>query len=81
MISDDNGDPATAAGYMTYGNVLVHELGHVLNLHHRRGAGPDGMDGQPPQQNIMCQGEPANVRQDFDRLQARAMHGSPLVSP
>jgi len=81
LITNDNGDPTNQQGQLRYGNCIAHELGHVLGLRHRVGAGPDGSIGHPPQQNIMCQGEPPMVRQDFDRIQARAMRRSPLVPP
>ena len=78
LITNGNGDATDAARDAMYGNVITHELGHVLNLRHRAGAGPDGL-GHPPRENIMCQGEPPGVRQDLDRLQAEAVRGSPLV--
>jgi len=79
LITNDNGTPSTDAGARRYGNCIAHELAHVLGLRHRVGAGPDGTIGHPPQQNIMCQGEPPMTRQDFDRIQAQAMRRSPLV--
>ncbi len=81
LITNDCGDPTTDAGARMYGNVIAHEFSHCLGLRHRVGAGDDGTGGHPPQQNIMCQGEPPLVRQDFDRIQAVTMHGSPIVPP
>ena len=81
LITNDCGDPATDVGARMYGNVIAHEFSHVLGLAHRVGAGPDNTGGHPPQQNIMCQGEPPMVRQDFDRIQAVAMRRSPVVPP
>jgi len=78
LITNDNGDATDPARDPFYGKVIVHELGHVLNLRHRVGPGPDGL-GHPPRENIMCQGQPPGVSQDFDRLQAEAVRGSPLV--
>jgi hypothetical protein len=78
LITNGNGDPQ--ADQLQYGKTVAHELGHVLTLRHRTGAGPDGLD-YPPQQNIMCQSQPPMMAQDFDIIQAIAVRGSGLVPP
>lgn len=81
LISDATPvNPATAPGMMHFGRTIAHELGHVLNLRHRTGAGDDGLQ-YPEHENVMCQGEPATVGQDFDIIQARAASRGPLVTP
>ena len=81
LISNACGDPTTDAGARMYGNVIAHEVGHVLGLRHRVGNWDDGSGGHPPQQNVMCQGEPPMTRQDFDRFQSEAMRAHPLAPP
>jgi hypothetical protein len=81
---------ATLPGSIT----LVHELGHVLCLHHRGCGGNevqhsyDGVDhlagpwkntGHPWTQNVMTYG-PNTSRQDFDLIQTRVLRRHPLVS-
>ena len=80
---------ATLPGSIT----LVHELGHVLCLHHRGNGGKevqhsyDGVDhlagpwkgtGHPWVQNVMTYG-PNTSRQDFDLVQTRVMRRHALV--
>jgi hypothetical protein len=75
-----------------YANTMVHEFGHILNLGHRvEGTEPahptkylykgiffDGLT-HPPRENVMNWVETQDIAQDFDIIQARAMHESPLV--
>ena len=81
-VTNGCGDPDFAWNQLTYGYVIAHELGHVLNLGHRGEFGEFG-DGliHPARQNVMCQGRGALVSQDFDIIQTRAVHQSPLVRP
>ena len=82
LISNSCGDPTTAVGARVYGWTIAHEVGHVLGLRHRVGNWDDGSGGHPPQQNVMCQGEPPMTAQDFDRVQAKAMRAHhPLAPP
>lgn len=93
-VTDANGDPANANDQMTYAGTIAHELGHVLNLGHRV-EGPDvnqptGLvangiffDGltTPPDENVMHWSNGTDLAQDFDIIQTRAVHRSPLVGP
>jgi hypothetical protein len=79
-ITNQSGDPDFPGNQLTYGSTIAHELGHVLNLHHRNVGGPDRLDG-PPDQNIMHPDEDADYAQDFDIIQTRAVHQSQLVRP
>jgi len=93
FVCDSNGDPTTAAGMQNYANTISHEFGHILNLGHRV-EGPNAagtglvaggifFDGLtiPLTENIMHWNGPATLCQDFDIIQARAVHQSPLVPP
>jgi len=65
-----------------YGFVMVHELCHILGLQHRGRANgstlPDGI-GHPIDSNVMYSAEEA-LGQDFDILQAKAVHQSPVLA-
>ena len=94
FLCDNLGDPAVAADQQIYAKSMCHELGHILNLGHRV-EGPDlttatGLnfngifwDGlsHPPQENIMFWQGAQAICQDFDIIQTRAAHQSPLVPP
>ncbi|HET9959407.1 MAG TPA: hypothetical protein VFQ61_33180 [Polyangiaceae bacterium] len=94
FLCDNIGDPAVLADQQLYAKSMCHELGHILNLGHRV-EGPDattatglvanGMfwDGlsHPPNQNVMFWQGVQDICQDFDIVQARAVHRSPLVPP
>ncbi len=83
-VTDGNGDPTTLAGQQNYANTISHEFGHILNLGHRvdTGGSPfnDGVN-YPPGENLMHWNNPPALAQDFDIIQARAAHRSPLVPP
>jgi hypothetical protein len=83
-VTNANGNPTTAAGHLTYANTIAHEFGHILNLAHRvDGVGSPFNDGVnfPPNENIMHFNNPGTIAQDFDIVQVRAIHRSPLVPP
>lgn len=79
----DFADPSDPDEMGRYGYVIAHEMGHILGLHHRGRQGgqnlPDGV-GHPPDQNVMFSDEDT-FGQDFDILQARAAHRSPVLLP
>ena len=93
-ITELNGDPSQLAAQQSYGRVIAHELGHVLNLGHRvegtqpvTPANPTGLNANgvffdglthPPLENVM-NFAPGGSAQDLDILQARVVHNSPLV--
>jgi hypothetical protein len=79
-ITNQSGDPDFPGNQLTYGSTIAHELGHVLNLNHREAGGLDGLN-NPPNQNIMHPDEGADLAQDFDIIQTRAVHQSRLVQP
>jgi hypothetical protein len=93
-VTDGNGDPAVLASQQTYAGTIAHELGHVLGLGHRV-EGPDAtqptglvangifFDGltTPPEENVMHWVNPTTLAQDFDIIQTRAAHRSPVVPP
>jgi hypothetical protein len=93
-VTNANGDPAVPADQLTYAGTIAHELGHVLNLGHRV-EGPDAstatglvangifFDGltTPPDENLMHWNNPTTLAQDFDIIQTRAVHQSPVVVP
>jgi hypothetical protein len=93
FIADNLGNPATPADQQVIAGVICHELGHILNLGHRV-EGPDPttatglnangifFDGltHPPVENVM-NWTALQTAQDFDIIQARAVHRSPLVPP
>jgi hypothetical protein len=94
FLCDNIGDPAVLADQQLYAKSMCHELGHILNLGHRV-EGPDATtatglvangifaDGltHPPQENIMFWQGVQAICQDFDIIQTRAVHRSPLVPP
>jgi hypothetical protein len=93
FIAANLGNPATSADQQVIAGVICHELGHILNLGHRV-EGPDAttatglqangifFDGltHPPVENVM-NWTALQTAQDFDIIQARAVHRSPLVPP
>jgi len=80
FVTDANGDPGNVAFQREYANTIVHEFGHNLGLRHRVGAGHDGLL-HPPGENLMHGTNPGTLAQDFDIIQARAVHLSPIVPP
>jgi len=94
FLCDNLGDPAVLADQQLYAKSMCHELGHILNLGHRV-EGPDATtatglvangifwDGltHPPQENIMFWQGVQAICQDFDIIQTRVVHRSPLVPP
>ncbi|MGK3963818.1 hypothetical protein WMF38_06525 [Sorangium sp. So ce118] len=94
FLCDNIGNPAVLADQQLYAKSMCHELGHILNLGHRvEGADttqPTGLsangifwDGlsHPPMENVMYWQGVQAICQDFDIIQARAVHQSPLVPP
>ena len=64
----------------SYGRVIAHELGHILGLRHR-GQGVQGgqrIERHPPMENRMV-GDNDTFGLDFDIIQAKAVHRSPVV--
>lgn len=94
FLCDNIGDPAVLADQQLYAKSMAHELGHILNLGHRvegadatqatglkaNGVFWDGLT-HPPMENIMYWQGVQAICQDFDIIQARAVHQSPLVPP
>jgi len=94
LVCDTVGDPSVLADQQLYAKTLCHELGHILNLGHRveradpttatglafNGVFWDGLN-HPPEQNIMFWAGAQDICQDFDIIQTRAIHQSPLVPP
>jgi hypothetical protein len=83
-VNDANGNPASPVDRLIYANTIAHELGHILNLPHRvdNPLSPfnDGIN-FPPNENMMHFNNPGTIAQDFDLVQVRAIHRSPLVPP
>lgn len=81
-VTDANGDPGVLASQQSYAGTIAHEFGHNLNLGHRvdtPGTGfADGLT-HPPNENVMHWNNPTTLAQDFDIIQARAVHQSPIV--
>jgi hypothetical protein len=80
VITDNRSEPGSPEDQALMGHTLAHEAGHVLNLNHRGDPGlhNDGID-FPAEENLMHWNPDAEVAQDLDILQVRAMHSSPLV--
>ncbi len=79
LITNTHGKGSKLSAQREYANTIVHELGHILGLRHRVGAGDDGLL-YPPNENVMHGTNPGTLAQDFDIIQAKAVHGSPLVT-
>lgn len=80
VTSTGNGSPTSEIGSLTYAGTIAHELGHILTLRHRIGAGSDGLN-RPNGTNLMHHNNPSTRAQDIDIIQARAVLGCPLVQP
>jgi hypothetical protein len=94
FLCDNLGDPSAPAAQQIYAKSMCHELGHILNLGHRiEGPDPttatglaangifwDGLS-HPPQENVMFWQGAQQICQDFDIIQTRGAHQSPLVPP
>ncbi len=78
-VTDANGNPADPDDRFTYAGTIAHELGHILGLRHRVGAGHDGLL-HPWGENLMHGVNPTTIAQDLDILQAKAVVGSPAVT-
>ncbi len=78
-VTDSNGNPANANDRFTYAGTIAHELGHILGLRHRVGAGHDGLL-HPWSENLMHGTNPTTIAQDIDIIQAKAVVGSPAVT-
>jgi len=94
FLSDKMGNPTKTGGIgplgrggrYRYGVTLAHEVGHILNLEHRLDRSreqkrkgtifPDGLK-YPRLENIMYYNA-WSMSQDFDIIQAKAVHQSPL---
>ncbi len=88
FLSDKMGNPRKRGGMgalgkggrYRYGATLAHEVGHILNLEHRRDLGDGEKDGlqYPRLENVMYY-KAWSMCQDFDIIQTKAVHQSPLV--
>ncbi|MCK4536474.1 MAG: hypothetical protein KAT93_05635, partial [Desulfuromonadales bacterium] len=80
VTSTGNGSPTSGIGLMTYAGTIAHEVGHILTLRHRIGAGNDRLS-RPPSTNLMHGTNASTLAQDLDIIQSRAVLGCPLVQP
>jgi hypothetical protein len=78
VTSTGNGSPTSGIGIMTYAGTIAHEVGHILTLRHRIGAGDDKLR-RPPSTSLMHGTNASTLAQDLDIIQARAVLGCPLV--
>jgi len=77
-VTNTSGNPTTEMGILTYGGTIAHEVGHILTLRHRIGAGNDTLS-RPLGTNLMHGTNPSTLAQDLDIVQARAVLGCPIV--